>query len=163
CHAASDGLMVRVWSDVENTSRTVKHSSDSVNRRRKTMDDLPRHPAADIGAVEDRFFTLRNFPLTDGTVMPEATIAYETYGGPRHRLVPESVARPSRNPPSGRGRRSLLWRLPSVSMGGRLPRFHRLDRARQHRAVGLGQYRQAIGRIAGAARQRSRMAWRPLL
>src|SRR5207237_6798294 len=50
--------------------------------RRKTMDDLPRHPAAEIGAVEDRFFTLRNFPLTDGTVMPEATIAYETYGGP---------------------------------------------------------------------------------
>src|SRR5437763_4422349 len=50
--------------------------------RRKTMDDLPRHPAAEIGAVEDRFFTLRNFPLTDGTVMPEATIAYETYGRP---------------------------------------------------------------------------------
>jgi homoserine acetyltransferase len=25
-------------------------------------------------------FTLRNFPLTDGTIMPEATIAYETYG-----------------------------------------------------------------------------------
>ena len=42
------------------------------------MNDLPRHPAADIGAVEDRFFTLRNFPLTDGTVMPEATIACGT-------------------------------------------------------------------------------------
>src|SRR5438309_2097419 len=52
--------------------------------RRKTMNDLPLRPAADIGAVEDRFFTLHNFPLTDGTVMPEATIAYETYG----RLAP---------------------------------------------------------------------------
>src|ERR1700745_1359373 len=48
----------------------------------KTMNDLPLHPAADIGAVEDRFLTLRNFPLTDGTVMPEATIAYESYGRP---------------------------------------------------------------------------------
>jgi homoserine acetyltransferase len=37
---------------------------------------------SDIGAVEDQFFTLRNFPLTDGTVMPEATSAYETYGRP---------------------------------------------------------------------------------
>jgi homoserine O-acetyltransferase len=46
------------------------------------MNDLPLRPAADIGAVEDRFFTLRNFPLTDGTVMPEARIAYETYGRP---------------------------------------------------------------------------------
>ena len=32
--------------------------------------------------MEDRFFTLRNFPLTDGTVLPEATIAYETYARP---------------------------------------------------------------------------------
>ena len=46
------------------------------------MNDLPLRPAADIGAVEDRFFTLRNFPLTDGTVMAEATVAYETYGRP---------------------------------------------------------------------------------
>ena len=46
------------------------------------MNDLPLRPAADIGAVEDRIFTLRNFPLADGTVMPEATIAYETYGRP---------------------------------------------------------------------------------
>jgi homoserine O-acetyltransferase len=44
------------------------------------MNDLPLRPAADIGAVEDRFFTLRNFPLAAGTVMPEATIAYESYG-----------------------------------------------------------------------------------
>src|SRR6201989_3040648 len=48
------------------------------------MNDLPLRPAADIGAVEDRFFTLRNSPPTDGPVMREATIAYETYG----RLAP---------------------------------------------------------------------------
>ena len=46
------------------------------------MNDLPLRRAADIGAVEDRIFTLRNFALTDGSVMPEATIAYETYGRP---------------------------------------------------------------------------------
>jgi homoserine O-acetyltransferase len=50
----------------------------------ETMNDLPLRPAAEFGAVEDRFFTLRNFQLTDGTVMAEATIAYETYG----RLAP---------------------------------------------------------------------------
>src|SRR5437588_2773439 len=48
------------------------------------VNDLPRHPAADIGAVEDRFFTLGDFLLTDGTVIPEVRIAYETYG----RLAP---------------------------------------------------------------------------
>ena len=48
------------------------------------MNDLPLRPAAEFGAVEDRFFTLRNFQLADGTVMAEATIAYETYG----RLAP---------------------------------------------------------------------------
>src|SRR5437879_977513 len=70
---------------LKNSSRTVKDGSDRVNRvalRRKAMDDLPPRRAADFAAVEDRFFTLRNFPLTDGTVMPEATIAYETYGRP---------------------------------------------------------------------------------
>src|ERR1700722_8649237 len=36
--------------------------------------------AGDIGTVEDRFFTLRDFGLTNGETMPEATIAYETYG-----------------------------------------------------------------------------------
>jgi homoserine acetyltransferase len=46
------------------------------------MNDLPLRRAADIGAVEDRFFTLRNLALIDGMVMPEATIAYETYGRP---------------------------------------------------------------------------------
>jgi homoserine O-acetyltransferase len=57
------------------------------------MNDLPLRPAADIGAVEDRSFTLRNFPLTDGTVMPEATIAYETYG----RLAPPNGPNGGRN------------------------------------------------------------------
>src|ERR1700681_4685707 len=38
----------------------------------------------EIGTVEDRFFTIRDFALANGTVMPEATIAYETYG----RLAP---------------------------------------------------------------------------
>jgi homoserine O-acetyltransferase/O-succinyltransferase len=38
----------------------------------------------DIGPVEDRFFTLRDFRLADGSVLPEATIAYESYG----RLAP---------------------------------------------------------------------------
>ncbi len=39
----------------------------------------------DIGTVEDRFFTLRDFPLATGATMREATIAYETYG----RLAPD--------------------------------------------------------------------------
>ena len=56
------------------------------------MNDLLLRAAADIGAIEDRFFTLRNFPLTDGTVMPEATIAYETYGrGSRSSGQPEGL------------------------------------------------------------------------
>ena len=59
------------------------------------MNDLPLRPAADIGAVEDRFFTLRNFPLTDGTVMPEATIAYETYGRLAPPNGPMAAATPS--------------------------------------------------------------------
>ena len=36
--------------------------------------------AADQGRVENQFFTIRDFRLTDGTVMPEVKIAYETYG-----------------------------------------------------------------------------------
>lgn len=44
------------------------------------MNDATALRTEDIGIVEDRFFTLRDFRLTDGTVMPEATIAYETYG-----------------------------------------------------------------------------------
>ena len=34
----------------------------------------------EIGAVEDRFFTIRDFRLTNGETMAEVTIAYETYG-----------------------------------------------------------------------------------
>src|SRR3954452_956712 len=46
-------------------------------------DTMPPRPG-DIGIVEDRFFTIRDFPLSNGAVLPEATIAYETYG----RLAP---------------------------------------------------------------------------
>ena len=34
----------------------------------------------DLGTVEDRFFVARDFRLTNGEVMSEANIAYETYG-----------------------------------------------------------------------------------
>jgi homoserine O-acetyltransferase len=34
----------------------------------------------EIGTVADKFFTIRDFRLANGTAMPEATIAYETYG-----------------------------------------------------------------------------------
>ena len=44
------------------------------------MNDAGTLRTGDIGTVEDRFFRLRDFPVADGTVMPEATIAYETYG-----------------------------------------------------------------------------------
>jgi homoserine O-acetyltransferase len=37
-------------------------------------------PAADLGIVEDRSFTLQDFRLHDGTVLPRARIVYETYG-----------------------------------------------------------------------------------
>ncbi len=47
----------------------------------------------DIGTVEDRFFTIRDFRLANGTVMPEATIAYETYG----RLAPPNGSKGGRN------------------------------------------------------------------
>jgi homoserine O-acetyltransferase len=36
--------------------------------------------AADQGRVENQFFTIRDFALTNGTVMPDVKIAYETYG-----------------------------------------------------------------------------------
>jgi homoserine O-acetyltransferase len=49
------------------------------------MNDVPAPAAEDVGAVADRFFTLHDFRLSDGTVMPKATIAYETYG----RLAPD--------------------------------------------------------------------------
>ena len=34
----------------------------------------------DLGAVEDKKFVIRDFLLQNGAVMPEAAIAYETYG-----------------------------------------------------------------------------------
>src|SRR5690242_17089967 len=62
----------------------------------KRSDDMTEAAALrteDAGMVEDRFFTLRGFRLADGTVMPEATIAYETYG----RLAPPSGPNGGRN------------------------------------------------------------------
>jgi homoserine O-acetyltransferase len=44
------------------------------------MNDAAPPRTADIGIVEDRFFTIRDFPLSNGAVLPEAVIAYETYG-----------------------------------------------------------------------------------
>src|SRR5712691_3096200 len=44
------------------------------------MADATTLRTEDIGSVEDRFFTLRDFPVADGSVLPEAAIAYETYG-----------------------------------------------------------------------------------
>src|ERR1700731_4688784 len=35
---------------------------------------------SDIGTVEDRFFAIHDFPLANGQTLPEAVIAYETYG-----------------------------------------------------------------------------------
>ena len=60
------------------TGRRRHGTVDACILAEETMNDLPLRPAADIGAVIDQFFTLRNFRLTDGTVMPQATIAYET-------------------------------------------------------------------------------------
>src|SRR4030081_2324099 len=34
----------------------------------------------DIGTVHDQFFTLHDFRLANGAVLPEAKIVYETYG-----------------------------------------------------------------------------------
>ncbi|MGE5271754.1 MAG: homoserine O-acetyltransferase family protein [Thiohalocapsa sp.] len=44
------------------------------------MSEAAARQTQDIGTVEDRFFTIRDFALSDGALMPEATIAYETYG-----------------------------------------------------------------------------------
>src|SRR5205823_41857 len=44
------------------------------------MNDAAALRTQDIGTVHDQFFTLRDFPVADATVMPEATIVYETYG-----------------------------------------------------------------------------------
>jgi homoserine O-acetyltransferase/O-succinyltransferase len=48
------------------------------------MNDGPALRTEDIGTVHDQFFTLRDFRLQNGTMLPEARIAYETYG----RLAP---------------------------------------------------------------------------
>jgi homoserine O-acetyltransferase len=57
------------------------------------MTDTVALRTADIGTVADRFFTIRDFRLVNGTVMPEATIAYETYG----RLAPPNGSKGGRN------------------------------------------------------------------
>jgi hypothetical protein len=57
------------------------------------MNDLPLRPAADIGAVEDRFFTLRNFPLTDGTVCPRRRSPTRPMAGWRLTVAMLSCAR----------------------------------------------------------------------
>ena len=48
------------------------------------MTDGPALRTEDIGTVEDRSFTLRDFRLANGATMPEAKVVYETYG----RLAP---------------------------------------------------------------------------
>ena len=209
-----------------------------------------RRAPRDIGTVEDRFFTLRDFRLIDGETMPEAVIAYETYG----RLAPDgrnavllthgftgshhfagrnpangnqpgsweglvgpgkaidtdklfvvasnmlgssfgSTNAASLNPATGKpygpdfpnitirdivaAQKALLDSLgvehlvavAGPSYGGyqgfqwavAYPDFMDGDRRGQHRALGLGQYRQAARRGHRQARHRSRMARRPLL
>src|SRR5437764_1514567 len=49
------------------------------------MNDGAALRTEDIGTVHDQFFTLRDFRLVNGAVLPEATIVYETYG----RLAPD--------------------------------------------------------------------------
>ena len=61
--------------------------------QRKTMNDLPPRPAADLGTVEDRFFTLRDFPLTDGTVMPRRRSPTRPMAGSRPTAATPSCAR----------------------------------------------------------------------
>ncbi len=57
------------------------------------MNDGPALRTEDIGTVEDRFFTIRDFRLQNGTVMPEVRIVYETYG----RLAPPNGPKGGRN------------------------------------------------------------------
>src|SRR5437764_773236 len=44
------------------------------------MNDAAALRTQDIGTVDDQFFTLRDFPVADGSVLPNATIAFETNG-----------------------------------------------------------------------------------
>ncbi len=57
------------------------------------MNDQVALRTADIGTVHDQFFTLRDFRLVNGAVLPEATIVYETYG----RLAPPNEPNGGRN------------------------------------------------------------------
>ncbi|HEY3911031.1 MAG TPA: alpha/beta fold hydrolase [Stellaceae bacterium] len=74
------------------------------------MSVIVEAPAADLGTVADRVFVLRDFRLQNGAVMPEARIAYETYGrlaGAGHNAVlithgyTSSHHAASRNPANG--------------------------------------------------------------
>ena len=56
------------------------------------MNDGAALRTEDIGTVHDQFFTLRDFRLANGSVLPQATIVYETYG----RLAPLSSAQQPR-------------------------------------------------------------------
>src|SRR3954453_8297502 len=40
--------------------------------------------AGDLNQVQQRQFTTQNFRLESGVVLPELTLAYETYGTPAH-------------------------------------------------------------------------------
>src|SRR5712671_1183592 len=61
------------------------------------MNDQAALRTADIGTVHDQFFTLRDFRLVNGAVLPEATIVYETYG----RLAPPDGPNGGRNAANG--------------------------------------------------------------
>jgi homoserine O-acetyltransferase/O-succinyltransferase len=55
------------------------HNSRS-SREEKAIPAAAAARTADIGAVEDRNFPIRDFRLQNSEVMPEVNIAYETYG-----------------------------------------------------------------------------------
>jgi homoserine O-acetyltransferase/O-succinyltransferase len=60
-------------------AKSACHNRGNTGQEKAEMDGAS--PATrDLGTVEDRFFTIRDFRLANGEVMPEATIAYETYG-----------------------------------------------------------------------------------
>lgn len=40
----------------------------------------PARAEGELTGVQKKVFTIKPFPLENGTVMPEAAIAYETYG-----------------------------------------------------------------------------------